>query len=177
MGRIHMGSDATLVTVASIPPRIWEQDKETWKAWYLSLKAKPATKQTYKRVIAEFYCVIEKPILQCEQSDLMDYESACDVWDDPPTNTLKQHMRIIRAYWTFAKQQVPKTCQDFEAENGWDTSLCCAYCHGDYQHGSDHEMHAEQYQGQAIWVCIPLYEQLFCGAAHFCHEESGVSHA
>lgn len=114
MTRIHMGSDATLIAVASIPPRIWAQDKETWKAWYLSLKAKPATKQTYKRIIAEFYCVIEKPILQCEQADLTDYECACDCCGDPAGDTLKQHMRIIRRYWTFAKKQAESEVSSHE---------------------------------------------------------------
>lgn len=103
MPKIHMGSDATLIAVASIPPRIWAQDKETWKAWLLSLKASAATKQTYKRVIAEFYDAIEKPILECTEDDLATYARVDGLWR--ATSTATRRMMVLRAYWAFAKQQ------------------------------------------------------------------------
>lgn len=90
----------------SIPPRIWQQDKDIWKEWYLSLKAGTTTKQKYKKVIADFYYTIEKAILQVTEQDLSDYAEAslCADAELSPV-TIKQHMNIIRAYWKFAQKQ------------------------------------------------------------------------
>ncbi len=60
-----------------------------------------------------------------------------------------------------------KCCEDFDAAGEWDTDLCCSYCHDNDEQDEDHEMRSENLHGQNIWVCIPLYEQLFNGASHF----------
>lgn len=109
MTRIYMGSDSTLIAVASIPPRIWEQDKAIWKSWTTSRKATLATRQKYKKVIADFYYTIEKAILQVTEQDLSDYAEACRCTDDLSPATIKQHMNIIRAYWKFAQKQSQPT--------------------------------------------------------------------
>lgn len=100
MTKIHIGSDATFVAVASIPPRIWEQDKALWKAWLASLKAKAATIQQYKRIVTEFYFSMEKPIGECSEADLAFYKRVDGL--SLASSTVSRRMRIIRAYWTFA---------------------------------------------------------------------------
>lgn len=102
LGR-NMGSDSTFIAVASIPPRIWEQDAPTWKAWLATLTASFSTKQTYKRYIAEFYWECEKTILQVTEQDLLDYHASLCAHGS--TSTANTRIRTIRAYWKFAQAQ------------------------------------------------------------------------
>lgn len=112
MTRIHAGSDSTLIAVASIPPRIWEQDKAIWKAWSTSLKATLATRQKYKRIIAELYHATNMAILQLTEKDLTDYaEIDLRYWEELAPSTIKQRMSIIRAYWKFAHEQPQEVTQ------------------------------------------------------------------
>lgn len=103
MSRISMGSDSTLIAVASIPPRIWEQDKHIWKAWSTTLKATLATRQRYKRIIADFYDSFNKPIRQVTENDIMSYELALQACGQA-ASTIRRSLAPIRAYWKFAQQ-------------------------------------------------------------------------
>lgn len=102
-----MGSDSSLIAVASIPPRIWERDKETWKAWYYSLtKASSATKQQYKRYIADFLYEVNKSITEVTEQDIAEYERGLQAV--VVSTSVANRMRPIRAYWKFAKQNLPR---------------------------------------------------------------------
>jgi site-specific recombinase XerD len=84
----------------------WEQDKALWKAWTTCSKARLATRQKYKKIIADFYFVTEKAILQVTEQDLSDYaESSLSFAEELAPSTIKQRMNIIRAYWKFAHRQ------------------------------------------------------------------------
>lgn len=105
MSRIQMGSSATLITAASIPPRIWEQDKAMWRAWLDSLNAGIRTKQTYKGYIVDFTYEIEKSISQVTEQDILDYHTM--LGEHSAASSAKARIRVIRAYWNFARAQVP----------------------------------------------------------------------
>jgi hypothetical protein len=66
-----------------------------------------------------------------------------------------------------------KTCEDFEDEGQWDTSLCCAWCHGLYlADEQEHELERISIpDGGDLEICKPLYEQLVLGVRHFRPEE------
>lgn len=108
MTKIRMGSNATLIAVASIPPRIWEQDKDTWKAWATSLNVSFHTKEVYKRTICTFYDACNKPIRDVTDDDVHRYETALRE-DGRSESTIKRHLSPIKAYWTFARKQAEVT--------------------------------------------------------------------
>lgn len=99
----NLRRDTTLIAVASISPRIWEQDKATWKAWYVSLTASAATKQSYKRYIADFYYEVNKTIAEVTEQDILDYDAELSKILSP--SSVNTRLRAIRAYWKFAQSQ------------------------------------------------------------------------
>lgn len=107
MTRIQAGSNSTLIAVASIPPRIWEQDKKVWRAWYESLSASIASRQQYKRYIADFLHEINKSISEITNQDILDYGGVLSTQYAP--NTVNSRIGTIRAYWKFAQEHKEAT--------------------------------------------------------------------
>lgn len=89
--------------IKAIPPAVWEKDKDIWRAWIEQLDANMTTIAQYKRVVAEFCWAYDASIQECTERQIAEYELV----ERALLSKTKadRDMRIIRAYWTFAKQQ------------------------------------------------------------------------
>lgn len=96
MRRIQAKSNTT----TAIPPRIWEQDQDAWRAWAASLNVDYHTKETYKRAICAFYGACWKSVTSWAEDDFRQYEALLRA-DGRPENYIKQHVNPVRAYWRF----------------------------------------------------------------------------
>lgn len=88
----------------SIPPRIWEQDHTTWKAWLATRNTSMLVKQQYKKAIADFYYLLNLPILEISEQDIQDYADELKR-EGKAESTVRRTMTPIRNYWKFAQQQ------------------------------------------------------------------------
>lgn len=84
------------------PIAIPTSEIDAWKAWLATRKVGSMTiVAAYKRYLAHFYWLLDKPIAAVSEDDMTAYAEAVRGHEEWSERTQHNRLQAVRSYWTF----------------------------------------------------------------------------